>query len=124
MAYDPVIQWGRIVAAGNERDWATVEALIADDYHEILVMGDLASGTPTYQNDKAGFMAKCRWAEKRGWQVHPKSVTGLADALVTTFEDTFGDGSSQLAYAIVRFNDRGQAVQVYATVPVLAAGAT
>jgi hypothetical protein len=43
---------------------------------------------------------------------------------VTIYEESFDDGSSQVAYAIIRFNDQGQAVQGYLTVPVLAAAVT
>jgi len=119
MAFNPVIQWVQAIAAINERDWATLESLVADDFHQVLVVGDL-SGPPTYEFDKAAVIANGRAVAKRGWHMHAKSLVGLGDTVVATVEETFDDGSSQAAYAVVRFNDQGQAVQMYANVPVLA----
>jgi len=119
MAFDPVIQWARIVAAMNERDWATCEALVADDFNFVVFLGDLYGAIPTVQFDKVGFMRHGRSLAKRGWQHRSKSMAGLGDTAVTTAEETFDDGSSQLEYAVVRFNDQGQAVQMYATSPAL-----
>jgi hypothetical protein len=120
MAFDPVIQWARAVAAINERDWATLEALAADDFHQVLVIGDL-SGPPTYEYDKGALLANSRAVAKRGWHMHTKSLVGLGATVVATVEETFDDGSSQVAYGLARFNDQGQVVQMYANVPVLAA---
>src|SRR3954465_4665973 len=118
MAFDPVAQWARAVAAINERDWATLESLAADDFHQVLVIGDL-TGPPTHEFDKAALLANSRAVAKRDWHMHTKSLVGLGDTVVATVEETFGDGSLQAAYAVVRFNDQGQAVQMYANVPVL-----
>jgi hypothetical protein len=123
MAFDPVIQWARRVAAFNERDWTTYEALHADDLDYVTVVGDLYSATPTVRLDKSGAMAISRSLAKQGSQHHTKSLTGAGDTIVTTFEDTFDDGSSQVGYGIIRFNGQGQAQQIYATVPVLAGAA-
>jgi SnoaL-like domain len=120
MAFDPVIQWARAVAAINERDWGTLEALAADDFHRVLVIGDL-SGPPAHEYGKAAMLANSRAVAKRDWHMHTKSLVGLGDTVVATVEETFDDGSSQVAYAVVRFNDQGQAAQMYANVPVLAA---
>jgi hypothetical protein len=120
MAFDPVIQWARAVTAINERDWAALESLFADDFHQVLVVGDL-SGPATYEYDKAAVLANSRAVAKRGWRMHAKSLVGLGDTVTATVEETFDDGSSQVAYGLVRFNDQGQVVQMYANVPVLAA---
>jgi hypothetical protein len=50
MAFAPVNQWTRVITALNERDWATCEALHADEFNQVIVVGDLYSATPTYQN--------------------------------------------------------------------------
>jgi len=120
MVFDPVIQWARAITAINERDWATLEALAADNFHQVLVIGDL-SGPPTHEYNKAALLANSRAVAKRDWHMHTKSLVGVGDTVVATVEETFDDGSSQVAYAMVRFNDLGQAVQMYANVPVLAA---
>ena len=69
--------------------------------------------------DKAALLANSRAVGEAGLAMHTKSLVGLGDTVVTTVEETFDDGSSQMAYAVVRFNDQGQAVQMYANVPVL-----
>jgi hypothetical protein len=56
MAFDPVTQWERIVAAWNDRDWATCEALYADDFDEVLVLGAVHKPAPTMRYDKAEYL--------------------------------------------------------------------
>jgi hypothetical protein len=97
-----------------------MDSLFADDFYQVLVIGDL-SGPATYEYDKAAVIANGRAVTKRGWHMHAKSLVGLGDTVVATVEETFDDGSSQVAYAVVRFNDQGQAMQMYANVPVVAA---
>jgi hypothetical protein len=65
MAFDPVIQWARRVAAANDGDWETYEALHADNLNYVVAVGDLHSATPTV-GDKPALMAISRSLAKAG----------------------------------------------------------
>ena len=63
-------QRGRIVVAWNERDWVTGEALYADDFDEVLVLGAVHKPEPTMRFDEAEYLPTLqRMAEHRDWKV-------------------------------------------------------
>ena len=112
-----MVQWRRFVAAWNERDWATFQALLSDDFTHGTVTGAVLSSTPT-SNDKASLLALVKTgAEKYGLMHHTQSVVGLHDTVVTTYEERFENGQSWRGYGIVRFNGEGQIVEAYTAVP-------
>ena len=114
MEFDPVIQWGRIVAAWNEQDWETCEALYAEDYDEVVVKGALFDPAPAMRFNKAEYLPVIRqMAEQRGWKVSTQSIAGQGDTVVTSFEEISDDRPPVQNFGIIRFNEQGQARQAY-----------
>jgi hypothetical protein len=114
MEFDPVIQWGRIVAARNEQDWRACEALHADNYDEVVVTGSLYDAAPAMRFNKAEYLPVIKQtAEQRGWSVTTQSIAGQGDTVVTSFEETYNDRTPIQNFGIVRFNDKGQAREAY-----------
>jgi hypothetical protein len=114
MGFDPVVEWARVVAACNQRDWA-VEACFSESHEQIVVVGDIYDSTPAYRQGRDGLLATIRqMAERRGWTQQLRSVTGVGDrTVVAVFEDCFDDGTTRPGCALVRFNAEGKVVRAY-----------
>ena len=119
MAIDPVVQWRRIVNSWRERDWETAAALTADDFRQTAVAGAVYNSMPRTFDKSAQNSLIRDWAERFDLSHETKALAGLDDTIVTIFEERLNNGVSWTGYAIVRFNDEGQMVELYSANPHL-----